>query len=37
MSNLLTDKISKHYAKAIGGELKKIHVEEWDTDSQRRS
>ena len=32
MSNLLTDKISKHYAKAISGELKKIHVEEWDTD-----
>ena len=31
MSNL-TDKISKHYQSAIAGELKKNHVEEWDTD-----
>tara|TARA_R100001594_G_scaffold25118_1_gene49208 strand:- start:29 stop:373 length:345 start_codon:yes stop_codon:yes gene_type:complete len=28
----ITDKISKHYQASIGGELKKIHVKEWDTD-----
>ena len=28
----ITDKISKHYQSSIGGELKKIHVKEWDTD-----
>lgn len=28
----ITDKISKHYQSSIAGELKKIHVEEWDTD-----
>jgi len=28
----ITDKISKHYQSAIGGELQKIKCEEWDTD-----
>jgi|TARA_R110000744_G_scaffold76798_1_gene152008 hypothetical protein len=28
----ITDKIAKHYQASISGELKKIHVEEWDTD-----
>ena len=28
----ITDKISKHYQSSIGGELKKMHVEEWDCD-----
>jgi hypothetical protein len=28
----ITDKISKHYQSAIGGELTKYHCEEWDTD-----
>ena len=28
----ITDKIAKHYQSSIGGELKKIHVKEWDTD-----
>ena len=28
----ITDKIAKHYQKSIGGELKKYHCEEWDTD-----
>ncbi len=28
----ITDKISKHYANSISGDMKKIHVEEWDTD-----
>jgi hypothetical protein len=33
----ITDKISKHYQSSIGGELKKIHVEEWDTDIYYRT
>ncbi len=28
----ITDKIAKHYQSSISGDLKKIHVEEWDTD-----
>ena len=28
----ITDKIAKHYQASISGELKKIHVKEWDTD-----
>jgi hypothetical protein len=28
----ITDKISKHYQSAIGGELQKIKCEEWDCD-----
>ena len=28
----ITDKIAKHYQTSISGELKKIHVKEWDTD-----
>jgi hypothetical protein len=28
----ITDKISKHYQSAIGGELQKYHCDEWDTD-----
>ena len=28
----ITDKISRHYQSAIGGELQKYHCEEWDTD-----
>lgn len=28
----ITDKISKHYQSSIGGELKSIKVEEWDTE-----
>lgn len=28
----ITDKISKHYQSAIGGELQKYHCKEWDTD-----
>ena len=28
----ITDKIAKHYQASISGDLKKIHVEEWDTD-----
>jgi len=28
----ITDKISKHYQSAIGGELQKIKCEEWDTE-----
>ena len=28
----ITSKIAKHYQNAIGGELKKYHCEEWDTD-----
>lgn len=28
----ITDKISKHYQSAIGGELQKYHCAEWDTD-----
>ena len=33
----ITDKISKHYQSSIGGELKKIHVKEWDTDIYLRT
>ena len=33
----ITDKIAKHYQKAIGGELKKYHVEEWETDIYYRT
>ena len=28
----ITDKISKHYANSISGEMKKFHVDEWETD-----
>lgn len=28
----ITDKIAKHYQGSIGGELKSIKVEEWDTE-----
>ena len=28
----IMDNIGKHYQTSIGGEMKKIHVEEWDTD-----
>ena len=28
----IMDKIGKHYQSSISGELKKIHVEEWETD-----
>jgi hypothetical protein len=28
----ITDKIAKHYQSSISGDLKKIHVDEWDTD-----
>ena len=28
----IMDKIGKHYQSSIAGELKKIHVEEWETD-----
>ena len=28
----IMDKIGKHYQSSIGGEMKKIQVEEWDTD-----
>lgn len=33
----ITDKISKHYQKSIGGELIKYHCEEWDADIYYRS
>ena len=33
----ITDKIAKHYQKRIGGELKKYHVDEWDTDIYYRT
>lgn len=33
----ITDKISKHYMQSIGGELKKIHCEEWDCDIYYRT
>lgn len=28
----IMDNISKHYKSSIGGELKKLHVPEWDVD-----
>lgn len=33
----ITDKIAKHYQTSIGGELKKYHVKEWDTDIYYRT
>jgi hypothetical protein len=33
----ITDKISKHYQTAIGGELKKFKVDEWDTEIYYRT
>ena len=33
----ITDKIAKHYQTSISGELKKIHVAEWETDIYCRS
>ena len=33
----IKDKIAKHYQTSISGELKKIHVAEWETDIYCRS
>ena len=33
----ITEKIAKHYQTAIGGELIKYHVDEWETDIYFRS
>lgn len=33
----ITDKIAKHYQQSISGELKKYHVDEWDTDIYYRT